>query len=100
MKNRKLITPGALRKLYSQVILGVPMKRAMNNLDINGISLPSAKNLVDAYNEWLTTSDSCIKYSLFPFWLERNNGSLVQEQPSNWKYINKFPKGKWVCIDE
>lgn len=92
MKKRKLLTKTALHKVDLDTKLGIPLAKSILQNDIcHGISQPSVKNLLDALEAEQYSS-------LFPVWVDQA-GEAVQEQPDNWKYIGKFPTGKWVSID-
>lgn len=93
MKKRKLITPECYNQLFVKISLGVPLARAMRDLDLEDkISRPSLAKLI----RWHSDADNFTVYSsLTPEWLNQK-GSMIQEQPDNWTYKGYFPVGEWI----
>lgn len=85
---RKLLTPQGYNLLKAELERGVPLVRALQNLDIQ-CSAPTAKQL--------TLYHKIESANLTPPWLDQE-GPLLQECPIEWRFKGFFPlKGEWVC---
>jgi len=91
MKPRKLLTRKALASLHHKTTEGVPLARALRQLNIN-VTLPTATKLLTHY---ASLHSDIVSASLFPDWLDED-GPALQEQPSTAKYDGYFPLGEWV----
>ena len=91
MKPRKLITSRVLKALYMKTEQGIPLKRAMRQLNIP-LTQPTVKKLLTHYS----INSDITRASIFPPWLSED-GPPVQEQPQDWVYQGYFPLGVWVC---
>lgn len=104
-KKRKLIRPGTLAAISLLCGMGVPLNRAMKEVEIEElISRPAANKLLSLYKEMfkkgLDNDTHIIMHrSLFPSWLDLD-ASAVQEQPEGWEYIGRFPFGEWSQVTE
>lgn len=93
MKQRKLIRADVLRRMHDEVLLGVPVARSMvNHLPPAEITRPTVVMLLDVFGK---ASDVELA-SLFPEWLDVT-GPAVQEQPYSYRYVGRFPNGRWEC---
>jgi hypothetical protein len=99
MNTRKLIPLKYLSRYSESRNLGVPLRRIIrdNNLKISG---PHLAKLIDWHDNLLLDNDivpikakTMIRDSLFPTWLK--DYPNVQEQPSDYAYLGKFPLGGW-----
>lgn len=100
MKKRKLLTPTALSTLTEKVELGVPLSKAIRQMDLD-LTRPTALKLVEIYLDYLELdvfhpTAQRIDVSLFAPWMPIE-GPAVQEQPDNWYYEGYFPLGEWIC---
>lgn len=99
-KRRKLIRPDLLVLLAIKTKLGIPLTRAMQDLQLDGlISRPAAAKLISLFIEAEKlpngSEDSLrIQRSLAPEWLDLA-ADKVQEQPAGWVYSGFFPIGEW-----
>jgi len=85
---RKLLTKQGFLLLRAELDRGVPIARALKNLNIN-CSAPTGKQL---YILGKIESEN-----LAPPWLDQN-GPLLQECPANWRFKGFFPLvGEWLC---
>ena len=91
MKPRKLIVEHVLTDLYHKTEQGIPLKRAMRQLNVS-LTQPTVVKLLNHY----AISSDITQASIFPEWLNPN-GPPVQTQPTNWVYEGYFPLGVWVC---
>lgn len=99
-KARKLLTPQTLYQIAEWTSLGVPVARAMRQLDLEGnITRPTVVMLLKAYVERKTSTQAHYDRtlaSLFPPWLTED-GPAIQEQPEEYNYVGHFPQGYWEC---
>lgn len=85
---RKLLTKQGFELLKAELDRGVPIGRALSNLGIQ-CSNPTAKQLY--------TFSKLDSPNLNPPWLDQD-GPLLQECPSNWRFKGFFPLlGEWLC---
>ena len=109
MKNRKkLIAKTQLSELSQLRKLGVPIKKLIQEHTL-ALTAPTLVRLLDHYEE-LNLEVYGVGYyrakqrvngnaSLFPTWVQSNEKG-VQVQPDDWKYLGKFPHGKWEHFPE
>lgn len=102
MKLRKHIRADILRIMYEEVQMGVPVARSMaKHIPEGEMTRPTVAHLIKAYEAVedpmndLATQDR-IASSIFPVWLDPMQG-VVQEQPYNYDYEGRFPRGRYVC---
>jgi len=85
---RKLLTQQGFELLQAELDRGVPLKRALLNLNIQ-CTIPTAKQLTVFYK---TKSPN-----LTPAWLKQD-GPILQECPPEWRFKGFFPlEGEWLC---
>ncbi len=102
MKARKLLARDTLELIWLRYTVGVPIQRLRRDFNVE-LSLPSFTRLVEYYEEStdqeqnVTITDTIVN-SLFPDWLNPECKD-VQSQPKLWKYIGKFPVGKWLRLE-
>lgn len=95
-KPRKLIRLDKLLSLHRKVSIGVPLARALRDLELD-ISRPLAAKQLKLFETECESNEAnrLITDSMDPPWLDAK-GPAVQEQPSDWDYEGYFPFGKWV----
>jgi len=101
MKQRKLIRPDVLHAIRKKIAMQVPVAKAIAQHNIeNDITRPTVVMLVDtldsAEREQDLKTQELIYDSIMPPWLMLA-GEAVQEQPYEYKYVGKFPLGRWEC---
>lgn len=87
---RMLLRPDVATVLQSDVKRGVPIQRAMKNLGLE-CSRPTIAKLLDTME---LAEIEAVTASLNPKWLDAE-GEPIQSQPDGWRYIGRFPLGKW-----
>lgn len=96
-KPRKLIRLDQLLSLNERVEMGVPLARAIRDLNLD-VSRPLAAKHVKWYNSREFAKGFAAELlvaSLDAPWLNPE-GDTVQEQPPGWDYEGYFPFGTWV----
>ena len=96
MRKRRLIPEAVMHSMRGELLLGVPLARAMTNNNVT-MSRPAVAKLMGIFTELMpmdSESDivSIMHASMFPPWLEESG----QEQPDDVKYEGFFPYGKWI----
>jgi hypothetical protein len=100
-KRRKLIRYDKFLELYETTAIGVPLARALRDMQLD-ISRPLAAKMLKVYegveNETMESSAAVkVVDTLRPTWMNVHKGaSNVQEQPDGWDYEGYFPFGDWV----
>lgn len=100
MKARKLYSVSVLAKAAQLKGVGVPVRRIRRDLSIT-ISVPTFNALIEHYSEMITYQTrtpaiaKTIQNSLFPPWVTPDIPA-AQDQPTDWKYIGRFPVGAWI----
>lgn len=88
---RKLLTTKALALLIAEIERGVPIRRALLNLNL-AISVPTAKQLL--------TLNELKHPNMSPQWLDQE-GPDLQECPVEWRFKGFFPtQGEWLCTKQ
>lgn len=87
---RMLLRPDVAIALKADVERGVPIQRAMKNLSLE-CSRPTIAKLLDTME---LSEIEAVTASLNPEWLDAD-GEPIQTQPDGWRYIGRFPLGKW-----
>lgn len=88
---RKLLTAKALSMLRAETDRGVPLRRALLNLNL-ALSIPTAKQIL--------TLSELNHPNMTPPWLDQN-GPDLQECPEGWRFKGFFPVGgEWLCTKQ
>lgn len=88
---RKLLSPKTLSRISLAVGYGVPMARAIRDLDLD-MSRTAVANLLRMYKKHGDRLE--VNESLFPPWLDKENDN-EQINPDGWVYVGRFPWGYW-----
>jgi hypothetical protein len=91
IRRRKLVRYGLLKQLYHDMVQGVPIAYIIRKHQLN-ISTPHLNKLFGCYE--LALGNDTIKASLRPLWLDPL-GNAVQCEPAGYRYVGRFPYGKW-----
>lgn len=100
-KRRKLIRFDKFLELHRTTAIGVPLARALRDMQLD-ISRPLAAKMLKVYegveNDTMELSAAAkVVHTLSPSWMNvHKDAPHVQEQPDGWDYEGYFPFGDWV----
>ena len=92
---RKLFRKDLLIVMADEATMGVPIAALQRKYNLD-CSLPHLSKHIDYFRMFKGKPE--VMASLFPPWLNQDDD--VQEENGDYKYINLFPWGEWITIEE
>lgn len=93
---RKLVKKPTLQEITQKYIVGVPVSKLIRQFELD-ISSPCLIKLIKIN---LTLDARSGRANLYPVWLDNSEEAPhIQTNPDTWSFEGRFPKGRWIAVE-